>query len=49
MGTVKCQTIANMIEELAPKKLAEAWDNVGLLIGDVSTKVKKVLVCLDAT
>ena len=49
MGTVKCQTIANMIEELAPKKLAEAWDNVGLLIGDGSTKVKKVLVCLDAT
>lgn len=49
MGTVKCQTIANMIEELAPKKLAESWDNVGLLIGDGSTKVNKILVCLDAT
>lgn len=49
MGTVKCQTIANMIEELAPKKLAESWDNVGLLIGDGSAKVNKILVCLDAT
>lgn len=49
MGTVKCQTIANMIEELAPKKLAESWDNVGLLVGDGSKKVSKVLVCLDAT
>jgi dinuclear metal center YbgI/SA1388 family protein len=49
MGTVKCQTIANMIEEFAPKKLAESWDNVGLLIGDGSKKVSKVLVCLDAT
>jgi len=49
MGTVKCQTIASMMEELAPKKLAESWDNVGLLVGDGSSKVKKVLVCLDAT
>ena len=49
MGTVKCQTIANIIEELTPKKLAESWDNVGLLIGDGSAKVKKLLVCLDAT
>jgi dinuclear metal center YbgI/SA1388 family protein len=38
-----------MIEELAPKKLAESWDNVGLLIGDGSSKVNKILVCLDAT
>lgn len=49
MSTVKCQTIASIIEELASKKLAEAWDNVGLLIGDGSSKVKKILVCLDVT
>ena len=49
MGTVKCQTIVNMIEELAPKKLAESWDNVGLIIGDGSAKVNKIMVCLDAT
>lgn len=49
MGTVKCQTIAGMIEELASKKLAESWDNVGLLVGDGSKKVSKILVCLDVT
>jgi dinuclear metal center YbgI/SA1388 family protein len=49
MGTVKCQSIANIIEELAPKKLAESWDNVGLLVGDGSSKISKIMVCLDAT
>lgn len=47
MGTVKCQTIVGILEELAPKRLAESWDNVGLLVGDGSQKVKKVMVCLD--
>lgn len=47
MGTVKCQTIAGILDELAPKKLAENWDNVGLLVGDGREKVKRVMVCLD--
>jgi len=47
MGTVKCQTIVGILEELAPKRLAESWDNVGLLVGDGSRKVKRVMVCLD--
>lgn len=49
MGTIKCQTIAGLIEEKFPKKLAESWDNVGLLIGDGSKPVKKVMTCLDVT
>ncbi len=49
MATVKCQTIAGIIEELANKKLAEEWDNVGLLVGDGSSKINKILVCLDVT
>ncbi|MDF2522163.1 MAG: putative cyclohydrolase 1 type 2 [Clostridia bacterium] len=49
MGIIKCQTIAGMIEELANKKLAEDWDNVGLLVGDGSAKINKVLICLDVT
>lgn len=48
MGTVKCQTIAGILDELAPKRLAESWDNVGLLVGDGKQKVSKVMVCLDA-
>lgn len=48
VGTVKCQTIAGILDEFAPRKLAESWDNVGLLVGDGSQKVKRVMVCLDA-
>ena len=29
--SVTCQTIIDWMEQLAPKKLAEEWDNVGLL------------------
>lgn len=47
MGTVKCQTIAGILDELAPKRLAESWDNVGLLVGDGRQKINRVMVCLD--
>ncbi len=47
MGRVKCQTIAGILDELAPRRLAEDWDNVGLLVGDGKQKIKKVMVCLD--
>ncbi len=47
MAIVKCQTVVNILEELAPRKLAESWDNVGLLVGDGRQEVKKVMVCLD--
>lgn len=47
MSTVKCQTIVGILEELAPKRLAESWDNVGLLVGDGRQKVKRIMVCLD--
>jgi dinuclear metal center YbgI/SA1388 family protein len=39
--------IINKIEELAPGKLAEAWDNVGLQVGSREWPVKKVWVALD--
>jgi dinuclear metal center YbgI/SA1388 family protein len=48
VGTVKCQTIAGILDELAPKRLAESWDNVGLLVGDSKQKINRVMVCLDA-
>ena len=45
----KCtvQTVADAVNRLAPKKLAEDWDNPGLLVGDPSAEVKKIFVCLD--
>ncbi|MBQ3863947.1 MAG: Nif3-like dinuclear metal center hexameric protein [Schwartzia sp.] len=44
---VKCQVVMDAMERLAPKKLAEDWDNPGLLVGSPSQEVNKVLVCLD--
>lgn len=39
--------ITNTIEEIAPLNHAEDFDNVGLLVGDYSSKVTGVLVTLD--
>lgn len=41
--------IAQTIEKIAPKSWAEEWDNVGLLVGNFSTPVERVLLTLDAT
>ncbi|MGB9809884.1 MAG: Nif3-like dinuclear metal center hexameric protein [Caldanaerobacter sp.] len=46
---VKCQTIVSMMDRLAPKKFAQDWDNVGLIVGDPEHYVSKILVALDAT
>lgn len=45
----KCtvQTAADAVNRLAPRRLAEEWDNPGLLIGDPAAEVKKIFVCLD--
>lgn len=41
--------IIKQFEEWAPAAYAEEWDNVGLLIGEATQPVRKVLVALDAT
>ena len=46
---LKVQSIADAMNRWAPSKLAEEWDNVGLLVGDPSAEVKKILVCLDVS
>ena len=45
----KCtvQIVADAVNRLAPRHLAEEWDNPGLLIGDPAAEVKKIFVCLD--
>lgn len=45
----KCGTIIRYMEQIAPSRLTQKWDNTGLLIGDPEQKVKKVLVALDVT
>ena len=47
MGIPKVNGIAQILDGFAPRKLAESWDNVGLLLGDGSRKVKSIMVCLD--
>ena len=37
------------MESIAPTALAEDWDNVGLLAGDPSAPVSRVLTCIDLT
>ncbi|MDI3519085.1 MAG: hypothetical protein PWQ34_1232 [Caldanaerobacter sp.] len=46
---VKCQTIVSIMDRLAPRKFAQDWDNVGLIVGDPLQDVSKILVALDAT
>ena len=43
------QTVADVMNRIAPRKLAEEWDNPGLLVGNPAAEVKKIFVCLDAT
>ncbi|NOY43266.1 MAG: Nif3-like dinuclear metal center hexameric protein [Planctomycetes bacterium] len=41
--------IADTLEQFAPTALAEEWDNVGLLVGDPSWPVERVMTCLTIT
>lgn len=41
--------ILDIIETIAPAKLAEPWDNIGLMIGRPAEKVSAILIGLDPT
>ncbi len=45
----KISDIAGFLEAFAPRRLAEEWDNVGLLAGDPQQTVTKVMTCLTIT
>lgn len=46
---LRVKDIIDEIEKLAPPELAEEWDNVGLMVGDLYQRVSTVFVCLDVT
>ena len=46
---MKVKDIADAIGGIVPLKLAQDWDNVGLLIGDPQQSVKNVLLTIDIT
>ncbi len=49
LSMVTVASIAAWLEEFAPARLAEDWDNVGLLVGDAQSQVTRVMTCLTIT
>lgn len=43
------RTLSQFLERIAPVRLAESWDNVGLLVGDDQAEVTRVMTCLTIT
>jgi len=46
---MKLGNVVSILEDVAPTRHAEAWDNVGLLVGDPAAEVARVLVTVDYT
>ena len=43
------QDLEQLLEELAPAVLSEPWDHIGLLVGDGSARVDRILLSLELT
>lgn len=46
---MKLQQLIDAMEQIAPTGHAEAWDNVGLLVGDPDQPLKRTLLTIDYT
>lgn len=46
---IRLQNLCDFLEVFAPSRLAEEWDNVGLLAGDRQREVRRVMTCLTIT
>jgi len=46
---MKMQQIVSVLEELAPGRLAQSWDNVGFLVGDREGELGNVMLTIDVT
>ena len=49
LKTLAARDICEVLGEVAPPELAADWDNVGLLIGDASSPVRRLLLTIDLT
>lgn len=47
--SLKVSDVTKIIEEFAPTKFKESYDNVGLMVGNSNLRVTKILVALDCT
>ncbi len=46
---ISLDKICDFLNQFAPLELAEDWDNVGLLVGDRSAEVSRIMTCLTVT
>lgn len=46
---IRVKQIEELLFDLAPRPLAQEWDNVGLLVGDGERETRRILVALDIT
>jgi len=49
VSVVTLGDLAAAVQELAPSRLAEPWDNVGLQVGDPAAPVRSVLTAVEVT
>src|SRR5215472_7203997 len=42
-------TVIDYLDQFAPHQLAADWDNIGLLFGERSTPVERMMTCLTVT
>ena len=49
MKKITVQHISEIMNRIAPRQLAEDWDNPGLLVGSFDSEVEKIFICLDVT
>lgn len=47
--SLKVKNIHRIMEEHAPLRLKQSYDNVGLMVGDMNSEVTSILVALDCT
>ena len=46
---MQLQQVIEVLDEIAPPRNAETWDNVGLLVGDAKQNVSKAILTIDYT
>lgn len=46
---LKIKDVMTAVEKLAPRRLAAAWDNPGLLVGNAEAECRRIMVALDLT
>ncbi len=47
--SLKVKDFCSIMEQIAPRRLCENYDNVGLMVGDFNNDVSSILVALDCT